>query len=95
MKYTCRVLLAACLSSSEFGLMIKSEFSRHASEMPPMEVPVCERKLAVPSCRLPIIIPPAADNIDSIVEQLVINKRPAAFMWLDAERNLERVKNEH
>lgn len=54
-----------------------------------MEVPVYVRKLAVASCRLPIIIPPADDNIDSIVPQLVINKRPAAFMWHGAERQYE------
>lgn len=57
--------------------------------MPPMEVPVCERKLALASCRLPIIIPPADDNIDSIVPQLMINKRLAAFMWCGAERQYE------
>lgn len=81
------MFLTARLSCSEFGVMTKSEFSGFTPEMPPMEVPVCERKLALPSSRLPIIIPPAADNIDSIVPQLMINKRPAAFMWHGAERH--------
>jgi len=65
-----------------------SEFPGCTPEMPPMEVPVHVRNLAVASCRLPIIIPPADDNIDSIVPQLVINKRPAAFMW-HVERQYE------
>lgn len=58
--------------------------------MPPMEVPVCERKLPMPSCGLPIITVPAADDIDSIVPQqaaqLTINNRTSAFMWHDAAR---------
>lgn len=63
--------------------------------MPPMEVPVSERKLAVASCRLPIIIPPTDDNIDSIVPQLMINKRPAAFMWHGAERQYKTHGESH
>lgn len=47
------------------------------------------KKLLMPSCALPIIITPTADNIDSIVPQqaaqLTINNRPSAFMWHDAE----------
>lgn len=57
-------------------------------------VPVCERKLPTPSCGLPIITVPAADDIDSIVPQqaaqLTINNRPSAFMWHDAARPEDR-----
>ncbi len=81
-KYTHRIFLAARLSCSEFGVLIKSEFSGCATHGGAS----LWKKLEVPSCPLPVIIPPSAYNIGSIVPQLMINKRPAAFMWHSAER---------